>query len=187
MEPVFYAEMNFCDKFNLLVGSRAGEIVFSHYFNSGISRRKLIEIESTFFPDMVEEKAVLLPIFEKIIQFRNGQPGIDPADQPVSFSRGSSFEIKIWSTLRQVKKGTVVSYSRLAEQAGFPGSQRAVGNAMSKNFLLLFVPCHRVINKNQSLGGFSCGIEAKKTLLNIEVPKLPALTESPLKETEQCQ
>ena len=38
--------------------------------------------------------------------------------------------------------------------------------------ILLLVPCHRVINKNGSIGGFGCGVEIKKQLLQLEGIKI---------------
>ena len=70
--------------------------------------------------------------------------------------------------LRKTGKGSIITYKQLAENAGYPNAQQAVGQAMSKNYLLLFVPCHRVIANQGKLGGFSAGIELKQTLLKLE-------------------
>ncbi|NIA11014.1 MAG: methylated-DNA--[protein]-cysteine S-methyltransferase, partial [Nitrospiraceae bacterium] len=50
---------------------------------------------------------------------------------------------------------------------------RAVANAIGKNPLPILLPCHRVIRKNGALGGFSSGLEMKKTLLKIEKAVFP--------------
>jgi methylated-DNA-[protein]-cysteine S-methyltransferase len=42
-----------------------------------------------------------------------------------------------------------------------------VGQAISKNPVLIVVPCHRVL-ASQGLGGFSSGIDLKKVLLRHE-------------------
>ncbi|MCK4837019.1 MAG: MGMT family protein, partial [Candidatus Aminicenantes bacterium] len=94
--------------------------------------------------------------------------GFDPAAIEVIFSRGTAFEKHIWKTLKIIKKGETISYQQLGEKAGFPNAQRAVGRAMAKNYLLLFVPCHRVIARGNGLGGFSAGINKKKFLLALE-------------------
>ena len=55
-----------------------------------------------------------------------------------------------------------------AVAVGNPKAVRAIGQANHKNPILLLVPCHRVINKNGSIGGFGCGVEVKKQLLRLE-------------------
>jgi methylated-DNA-[protein]-cysteine S-methyltransferase len=53
-----------------------------------------------------------------------------------------------------VPLGETVSYGELAEMAGRPGAARAVGGAMARNPVPLFVPCHRVLAAGGRLGGF---------------------------------
>jgi O-6-methylguanine DNA methyltransferase len=55
----------------------------------------------------------------------------------------------------------------MAERIGSPHAARAVGNAVGANPIPIIVPCHRVIAAD-GLGGYSCGIEIKKRLLQIE-------------------
>ncbi len=50
---------------------------------------------------------------------------------------------------------------------------RAIGNANGHNQLPIFIPCHRVIQANKSLGGFIQGrnlkaLNIKATLLALE-------------------
>jgi methylated-DNA-[protein]-cysteine S-methyltransferase len=45
---------------------------------------------------------------------------------------------------------------------------RAVGNAVSKNPFVLFIPCHRVVGSDGSLTGYAGGIERKRSLLALE-------------------
>ncbi|MDI6782807.1 MAG: methylated-DNA--[protein]-cysteine S-methyltransferase [bacterium] len=84
------------------------------------------------------------------------------------FSSGTPFQRTVWKTLCRIPYGQVRSYQWVAEQIGNPDSVRAVGQANGRNPLPILVPCHRVINKDGSLGGYSSGIEIKKKLLNIE-------------------
>jgi methylated-DNA-[protein]-cysteine S-methyltransferase len=80
---------------------------------------------------------------------------------------GSPFHLKVWKALSKVPYGRVVTYGELAHLAGAPGAARAVGTAMNRNRLPLVVPCHRVVASN-GIGGFGCGIEWKKMLLDLE-------------------
>lgn len=49
-----------------------------------------------------------------------------------------------------------------------PDSYRAVASAIAANPLLIVIPCHRVIPKNQTIGNYSAGKILKEKLLGIE-------------------
>lgn len=87
---------------------------------------------------------------------------------PFDFSALSTFQIAILQTLQQVPFGKTCSYQELAEKANYPKACRAVGNALNKNPFTLFIPCHRVIKSDQTLGGFYFGSDIKKALLQFE-------------------
>ena len=84
------------------------------------------------------------------------------------FLAGTEFEKKVWSELAKIPYGEVISYKELADNSGSPKAYRAVGSANSKNPLPIIYPCHRVINSNGALGGYSGGLEIKKILLRVE-------------------
>ncbi|MFE7132026.1 methylated-DNA--[protein]-cysteine S-methyltransferase [Streptomyces sp. NPDC057638] len=67
-----------------------------------------------------------------------------------------------------VPYGTVVGYGDLAARVGQPGAAQAVGAAMGANPLPVVVACHRVVATDGGLGGFSGGLETKRTLLALE-------------------
>ena len=162
-----YTETKLNPRFNLMVAMDRESVVFCHTFSSSDEKRKKLELEKEFFPDLIKDEGALGSIFTLLNRYWRGD-GIDPADIEIGFSRGTPFEIKIWNTLRTIKKGRTISYQELGEKAGYPNSQRAVGRAMAKNYLLLFVPCHRVVSKNGGLGGFSAGVDKKELLLRLE-------------------
>ncbi|WP_026391484.1 methylated-DNA--[protein]-cysteine S-methyltransferase [Haploplasma modicum] len=85
----------------------------------------------------------------------------------IKFS-GTKFEIDVWNKLLEIPYGINVSYSDIAKKMGNIKLSRAVGNAIGKNPILIIIPCHRVIKKDGSLGGFSSGINNKIILQNIE-------------------
>ncbi len=70
----------------------------------------------------------------------------------------------------KIPRGETRAYSEIAEMMGKPGAARAVGNALAKNPLAPLIPCHRVVRKNGSAGGYSAkgGIRAKAKLLEQE-------------------
>jgi methylated-DNA-[protein]-cysteine S-methyltransferase len=82
--------------------------------------------------------------------------------------RGTTFQLAVWEALRAIPYGETVSYAELAVSMGRPDAVRAVGAANGRNPLSIVVPCHRVIGADGSLTGFSAGLEAKRTLLDLE-------------------
>jgi len=83
------------------------------------------------------------------------------------------FQKKVYEELVKTSPGETVSYLELGRKAGYKNASRAVGSAMAKNKLVLFVPCHRVIKSDGGLGNFSgCGGSAtKQRLLELEAQK----------------
>jgi len=82
------------------------------------------------------------------------------------------FYQKVWSAISTIPKGEVKTYSWVAAKIGNPKASRAVGTALSKNPFLIIIPCHRVIRKDGSLGGFSQGLAKKIELLEQEGIKI---------------
>jgi AraC family transcriptional regulator of adaptative response/methylated-DNA-[protein]-cysteine methyltransferase len=82
--------------------------------------------------------------------------------------RGTDFQIKVWTALQQIPLGQTRSYSDVAVMVGEPKAVRAVANACASNPVPLIVPCHRVIRKDGSLGGYGLGLPRKKMLLTKE-------------------
>jgi methylated-DNA-[protein]-cysteine S-methyltransferase len=83
-------------------------------------------------------------------------------------SAATPFQRDVWQAARLIPYGETRSYRWVAEKIGKPGAARAVGQALGKNPCPVIVPCHRVLNNNGGLGGFSGGIEMKKQLLKLE-------------------
>jgi methylated-DNA-[protein]-cysteine S-methyltransferase len=99
------------------------------------------------------------------------------AGRPTSFAdvaldlRGlSKFRVAVYRALQQVPAGQTVSYSELARRVGSPRSARAIGRALATNPFAVIVPCHRVLARDGSLGGFSApgGAATKARLLEQE-------------------
>lgn len=84
---------------------------------------------------------------------------------------GSPFQQEVWKALGRVPYGEKTTYGELAAFAGKPRAYRAVGAALKRNRLPIFVPCHRVL-ASDGIGGFSGGLRWKRILLDLE--KAPA-------------
>ncbi len=82
--------------------------------------------------------------------------------------KGTLFQKRVWEKLLTISYGDLISYSELAKKVGHPKAVRAVANACAANPISLLIPCHRVIGKNGSLGGYAGGKEKKEWLLSHE-------------------
>ena len=82
--------------------------------------------------------------------------------------RGTPFQLKVWQALREIPYGETRSYGELASAVGKPTASRAVGGANGHNPVGIIVPCHRVIAASGGLGGFGCGLDYKRKLLDLE-------------------
>jgi len=91
-------------------------------------------------------------------------------DVPVR-QRGGAFLEHAWQVLRAVPAGAPVSYTELAAKSGRPLAVRAAAAACARNPAALFVPCHRVLRSDGSLGGFRWGLPTKRWLLTHESPR----------------
>ena len=82
--------------------------------------------------------------------------------------KGTPFQLRVWNVVKAIPFGTVLSYKEVSRRAGSPRGARAVGMAMRANPLPIFIPCHRVVREDGTLGGFSAGEELKRWLLRLE-------------------
>lgn len=81
---------------------------------------------------------------------------------------GTPFQRRVWEQLLAIPFGETCSYEALAIAAGAPRGSRAVGGANGANRIAIVIPCHRVINKSGSLGGYGGGLRRKQYLLDLE-------------------
>jgi methylated-DNA-[protein]-cysteine S-methyltransferase len=79
----------------------------------------------------------------------------------------TEFQKRVFKALQSISFGETKTYGEIATMIGQSKASRAVGQAISKNPVLIVVPCHRVL-ASQGLGGFSSGIDLKKVLLRHE-------------------
>ena len=99
--------------------------------------------------------------------------GRDPGPTPPLAAKGTPFQQEVWRRLAQVPWGTATSYGALAAdiaaEKGIPKmSARAVGGAVGRNPISLFLPCHRVLGADGRLTGYGGGLENKIYLLKLE-------------------
>lgn len=80
----------------------------------------------------------------------------------------TAFQKKVLLAVMEIPRGKTRSYAWTAAKAGRSGAARAAGNALNKNPYAPYVPCHRVIASDGSIGGYAHGTEKKKRLLKKE-------------------
>ena len=119
-----------------------------------------------------------LPIFDEVrrwldIYFDYKVPDFTPKYKLVGLS---NFTQKVIRSLENIPYGEVLTYKEvcnlLHQGANYA---RAIGRAISKNPILIIIPCHRVISASGSLTGYNGGLENKLALLRLEAYKVGTL------------
>ena len=122
-----------------------------------------VELEPNSLPNNLQSAKPAVKALEKYLCGDT----VDLSVFPVDLENRSVFERATLQYARQIPRGSVVTYSELSTKLGNPRAARAVGNALRRNPVPLFVPCHRVVGV-ADLGGYSWGLETKKKLLQLE-------------------
>ncbi len=82
--------------------------------------------------------------------------------------QGSIYQQKVWNALLVIPVGRTLTYGELSQK--LQSSPRAIGQACKRNPIALFIPCHRVVGKND-IGGYMGNPDAlsyKSSLLSHE-------------------
>lgn len=82
--------------------------------------------------------------------------------------QATAFQWRVWQELMKIPYGKTRSYSEVARAIGQPKAVRAVARACATNPVPIVIPCHRVIRRDGSLGGYGGGIGRKIKLLEQE-------------------
>ncbi|MDC0073525.1 methylated-DNA--[protein]-cysteine S-methyltransferase [Alphaproteobacteria bacterium] len=112
-----------------------------------------------------DKSSILDNTVEQLKAYQKGK--LTNFDLPIEIL-GTSYTKKVLKQLLNIKYGETIFYSDIANKIG--SSPRAVGNACGRNNLLFIIPCHRVINKDLSIGGYSLNnrINLKSKLIELE-------------------
>jgi methylated-DNA-[protein]-cysteine S-methyltransferase len=78
------------------------------------------------------------------------------------------FTTGVLQATARIPFGATSTYRDVAAAAGSPAAFRAAGNALGSNPIPIVVPCHRVLASGGRLGGYTGGLDRKRTLLAIE-------------------
>ncbi len=126
----------------------------------------LCGIDFTKPVDLPRKSSHSIPLHKELKEyFKHGK---DNFNQAISFTKGTEFDHSVWMTLKEIPFGETRTYKWLAGKIGRPNAFRAVGQSLGRNPIPIILPCHRIIESNGSIGGFSAGIDIKRRLLEIE-------------------
>lgn len=112
----------------------------------------------------IEEIAIPLAFQTAFDAYFSGDP--NALDGLKTDPRGSDYEQKVWTELRNIPGGATENYGGLAKKIG--GHARAIGRANGANPIAIIHPCHRVIGADGSLTGYAGGLKRKAWLLSHE-------------------
>lgn len=78
---------------------------------------------------------------------------------------GTDLQVTGWRALRDIPPAAPLTYTEFATALGRPSAVRAAAAICARNAPALFVPCHRVLRGDGTLGGFAWGVDVKRSLL----------------------
>ncbi|HEY2330154.1 MAG TPA: MGMT family protein [Verrucomicrobiae bacterium] len=84
---------------------------------------------------------------------------------PLDWSGKTKFQQAVWREMLKIPAGQTRSYGEIAARIKNPKAVRAVGGACGANPVPVLVPCHRILAANKKIGGFSGGLDWKRSLL----------------------
>ena len=104
-----------------------------------------------------------------------------------NLSRLSEFERAVLLKALEIPRGEVRPYAWVAREIGSPKAVRAVGTALAHNPIPVFIPCHRVVRSDGTLGQYSMGGSSlKRAILSAEgldCEEMERMTQSRLRYT----
>jgi len=138
----------------LLIAESDRGIAAIHFLWTDGAERTLELLRRKF--DLIENEASARRIEAEIERVFDGD--FSAMDHPLDLSLvESDFKRRAYTQLRKVPVGAVITYHQLAATIGQPDAQRAVGTTMATNPIPIFVPCHRVIRSDGTIGNYGGG------------------------------
>jgi AraC family transcriptional regulator of adaptative response/methylated-DNA-[protein]-cysteine methyltransferase len=124
------------------------------------------ELRREFPRAQIEQQTLVQPAWvDAVIDGLAGGPS--DAAMPLDV-RGTAFQWRVWRALQRIQPGETRTYSDVARAIGQPTAVRAVARACATNPACLVIPCHRVVAKDGTLGGYRWGVRRKARLLSGE-------------------
>ncbi|MCD4691250.1 methylated-DNA--[protein]-cysteine S-methyltransferase [bacterium] len=129
--------------------------------------RELTHLRSRGHVLAVEDRITLRRVVDDIRDYLGGRNVT--FDHELDLGCSSDFSRRVLEVVRRIPYGSLRSYKWVAGEAGAPRATRPVGQTLSRNPLPIIIPCHRVVNSDGTLGGYSGGgTDMKRRLIEIE-------------------
>ncbi|EHI75539.1 methylated-DNA--protein-cysteine S-methyltransferase [Streptococcus criceti] len=93
--------------------------------------------------------------------------GQNPSAVDFLAPQGTAFQKRVWQVLVAIPAGSTLTYGQIAKKLNCRSAQ-AVGSAVGKNPISIFIPCHRVLGSQGKLTGYAGGLDKKAWLLEHE-------------------
>ncbi len=155
--------------FGCLVDSRDRLVASAFGPSSKIVQAHLISYSKQHLASSAVFGEYSLP--REMARLHNGRTSSNPIRLNTDFV--SDFQRRVYAVLEKIPKGRVTTYGSISKHLA--SAPRPVGGAVASNPWPLFVPCHRVVNFDLSVGNFSMcgslgqsGTSTKRSLLERE-------------------
>ena len=91
---------------------------------------------------------------------------------------GDDFQRRVWDLVSAIPYGEVRTYGEIAAglgglKAGDMPLAKEAGQALGRNPLCIFIPCHRVVGAGGKITGYAGGRDRKRQLLELEERSAP--------------
>jgi len=149
----------------LLVAEGPRGLATIHFLSLSDADRPLEKLKRNF--DLLENESWRADLDRQLDRYFHGDFTILAHEVDLVLVE-SEFQRRALTRLREVPIGSVITYQGLAAAVGEPAAQRAIGNTMASNPVPIFVPCHRVIRSDGTIGNYGGGVKSKVTLLRNE-------------------
>lgn len=150
--------------FQVLIGYDQNQIywVSLHSYDTKIN---LCEIQKNFKGIKISETPIPSSLFSFIDDYFKGSHRNKCFELMLI---GTEFQHKIWKALTEISFGQTKTYQDIASAINNLKAVRAVASGIGKNPISIFIPCHRVIGKDNKMRGYRWGIDIKQRLLESE-------------------
>lgn len=134
-------------------------------FDDAVDQMRQTWPETAFHHDAVRSDSLK----QTVEAFLDGKADVLPVPGLSVSLCGTVFQTAIWKALAYIPHGMQVTYGDLARSLGYgKNAARAIGAAVGRNPVSLFIPCHRIIGASGKLTGYRWGLEVKQQLLDRE-------------------
>jgi AraC family transcriptional regulator, regulatory protein of adaptative response / methylated-DNA-[protein]-cysteine methyltransferase len=153
-----------------LIGSTARGVCYLAFVESGAEREAVAALEHRWpYARLARDEAAAAALAARI-----WGSSADPATPLKVAVKGTNFQLKVWQALLELGSAGPTTYTDLANAVGIAGGGRAVGQAVSANPVAWLIPCHNVLRRDGTLGGYQWGEDRKRAMLAWQaLPKTP--------------